>query len=286
MAGLIRCKRCGAKLTPRYTGMKHHTPRDGCSRGWMDNGGPHCIAFGGLRVDDAIEEALLGVVGPGAIAAATAAAKEAGDRRDQVRDALSRDLEAARYAADRAFRQYDAADPANRLVASELEARWNRSLAHAAEVEGKIAMHDAAMPAPIADPASLGVLASNLKTVWDAPTTDARLKKRIVRTLVHEVVADIDEAASEIVLIVHWVGGAHSELRLPKRRRGQRNSASADTIQAVRQLVLITSDDLIAGLLNRNGLKTGNGNRWTRERVTSLRSYHLCVPKTLFVLMT
>jgi len=248
--------------------MKHHIPRYSCSRAWMDNGGPHCIGFGGLRVDDAIEEALLGVVGPGAIAAATAAANGARERRDQVRDVLSRDLEAARYAADRAFRQYDAADPANRLVASELEARWNRALAHAAEVEGRIAMHDAAKPAPIADPASLGVLASNLKTVWDAPTTDARLKKRAVRTLIHEVVADIDDA----VLIVHWVGGAHSELRLPKRRRGQRNSTSADIIQAVRQLVLIASDDLIAGLLNRNGLKTGNGNRWTRERVTSIRS--------------
>ncbi|WP_247772672.1 recombinase family protein [Bradyrhizobium sp. 192] len=272
LAGLIRRKRCGRKLTLRYSGMKHHIPRYSCSRAWMDNGGPHCIAFGGLRVDDAIEEALLGVVGPGAIAAATAAVKEAGERRDQVRDALSRDLEAARFAADRAFRQYDAADPANRLVASELEPRWNRALAHAAEVEGKIAMHDAATPAPI-DPASLGVLASNLKTVWDAPTTDARLKKRIVRTLIHEVVADIDDAASEIILIVHWVD---SEVRLPKRRRGQRNSTSADIIQAVRQLVLIASDDLIAGLLNRNGLKTGNGNRWTRERVTSMRSsYHI-----------
>jgi hypothetical protein len=106
-----------------------------------------------LRVDDAIEEAPLGVVSPGAIAAAAVAANGARERRDQVRDALSRDLEAARYAADRAFRQYDAADPANRLVTSELEARWNRALAHAAEVEGRIAMHDAATPAPIADPA-------------------------------------------------------------------------------------------------------------------------------------
>lgn len=272
LAGLIRCKRCGRKLTLRYSGMKHHIPRYSCSRAWMDNGGPHCIGFGGLRVDDAVEDALLGVVGPGAIAAATAAAGEAGERRDQVRDALSRDLEAARYAAERAFRQYDAADPANRLVAGELEARWNRALAHAAEVEGKIAMHDAATPAPVADPASLGVLASNLKTVWNAPTTDARLKKRVVRTLIHEVMADIDDAASEIVLIVHWVGGIHSEIRLPKRRRGQRNSTSANIIQAVRRLVLIASDDLIAGLLNRNGLKTGNGNRWTRERVTSMRS--------------
>ena len=84
--------------------------------------------------------------------------------------------------------------------------------------------------------------------------------------------ADIDDAATEIVLVVHWVGGVHSEIRLPKRRRGQRNSTSADVITTVRQLVLIANDDLIAGILNRNGLKTGNGNRWTRERVTSMRS--------------
>ena len=117
-------------------------------------------------------------------------------------------------------------------------------------------------------------MASNLETVWSAPTTDARLKKRIVRTLIQEVVADIDDAAAEIILVVHWVGGVHSEIRLPKRRRGQRNSTSADIIAAVRQLVLIASDDLIAGILNRNKLKTGHGNRWTRERVTSLRSHH------------
>ena len=115
----------------------------------MDNGEPRCIAFGGLRVDDAIEEALLTVVGPGAIAAAVAAEKEATQRRDQVREALKRDLEAARYATDRAFRQYDAADPANRLVAGELEARWNKALARVAEVEGKIAAHDAAKVAPL-----------------------------------------------------------------------------------------------------------------------------------------
>ncbi len=272
LAGLIRCQRCGRKLTLRYSGLKHHIPRYSCGRAWMDNGGPHCIAFGGLRVDDAIEEALLGVVGPGALAAATAAAREAGNRRDQARDALSRDLEAARYAVDRAFRQYDAADPANRLVASELEARWNRALVHVAEIENKLAAHNASAPTAAVDPVSLGALASNLRTVWSAPTTDARLKKRIVRTLVHEVVADIDDVASEIVLIVHWAGGAHSEMRLPKRRRGQRNSTPADIIHAVRQLALIASDDLIAGFLNRNRLKTGNGNRWTRERVTSMRS--------------
>lgn len=200
---------------------------------------------------------------------------QAAARRDQVRDALGRDLEAARYAVDRAFRQYDAADPENRLVAAELELRWNRALAHVSEIEGKIAAHDAATPRPSpALTADIAALATNLRTVWSSPATDARLKKRIVRTVIREVVADIDDEASEIVLLIHWIGGVHTELRLPKRRRGQRNSTSADIIAAIRQLVRIASDDLIAGILNRNGLVTGHGNRWTRERVTAHRSHH------------
>ena len=186
-----------------------------------------------------------------------------------------RDLEAARYAADRAFRQYDAADPENRLVAAELEVRWNKALTRVGEIESRIAAHDAAIsePSPLSA-THLTALAEDLRVVWSAPTTDARLKKRIVRTVIQEVVADIDDEASEIVLLIHWIGGVHTELRLPKRRRGQRNSTSADIIAAVRQLVLIANDDLIAGILNRNGLVTGHGNRWTRERVTALRSHH------------
>lgn len=275
LAGLVRCRRCGRKLTVRYTGSGHNIPRYSCWRGLLDNGEPRCIAFGGLRVDDAIEEALLQVVEPGAIAAAAEAEAQAAGRRDQVRDALSRDLQAASYAADRAFRQYDAADPENRLVTAELEMRWNRALTHVGEIEGKIATHDAARPKPLPTlTTDIAALATDLQTVWSAPTTDARLKKRIVRTVIQEVVADIDDEASEIVLLIHWTGGVHTELRLPKRRRGQRNSTSADIIAAIRQLVLIASDDLIAGILNRNGLVTGHGNRWTRERITAHRSHH------------
>ncbi len=275
LAGLVRCRRCGRKLTIRYTGTKHDIPRYSCWRGLLDNGEPRCIAFGGLRVDDAVEEALLRVVEPGAIAAASKAETLSADRRDQVRDALTRELEAARYGADRAFRQYDAADPQNRLVAGELELRWNRALVRVADVERRLAEHDRTVPAK--RPAlngELATLAADLKTIWAAPSTDARLKKRIVRTVIEEVIADLDEDASEIVLTVHWSGGVHTELRLPKRRRGQRNSTSQDILTAVRHLVLIARDEVIAGILNRNGLCTGNGNRWTRERVTALRSHH------------
>ena len=107
-------------------------------------------------------------------------------------------------------------------MAGELEARWNTALARVAEVEGKIVAHEAATVAPVTDPASLATLAADLKAVWTAPSTDARL-----RTVIHEVIADIDQEAAEIVLVVHWIGGVHSEMRLPRRRRGQRNSTSA-----------------------------------------------------------
>lgn len=278
LAGLVRCRRCGRKLTVRYSGLKHNIPRYACCRGWMDNGEPRCIAFGGLRVDDAIETALLEVVRPGAIDAAVRAEAEAATRRDDLREALMRDLEAARYAANRAFRQYEATDPANRLVAAELEARWEAALQRQSEVELKLSAHDGtSAERPDPTPVSFATLAEDLQAVWNAPATDARLKKRIVRTLIHEVVADIDEAAAngtgEVVLVVHWVGGVHTELRLPRKRRGQRNSTPVETVEAVRQLALIARDDLIAGLLNRNGLRTGNGNRWTRERVCALRGY-------------
>lgn len=275
LAGLVRCRRCGRKLTVRYTGTKHNIPRYSCWRGLLDNGEPRCIAFGGLRVDDAIEEALLRIVEPGAIAAAAEVEVQAAARRDQVRDALDRDLQAARYAAERAFRQYDASDPENRLVTAELEFRWNQALTRVGEIESKVVAHDTATPkpSPVLE-TDITALAADLQAVWSSPTTDARLKKRIVRTVIQEVVADIDEEASEIVLAIHWIGGAHTELRLPKRRRGQRNSTSNDIIAAMRQLVLIASDDVIAGILNRNGLVTGHGNRWTRERVTAHRSHH------------
>jgi DNA invertase Pin-like site-specific DNA recombinase len=141
LAGLLRCRRCGRKLTVRYTGRDHDVLRYACNRGWLDSGEPRCIAFGGLQVDDAIGEQVLRAVEPGAIEAALQADRDETRRRDDVLEAMRRDLQAARYAADRAFRQYDAADPENRLVAAELELRWNRALERVAEIEARIERH-------------------------------------------------------------------------------------------------------------------------------------------------
>ena len=95
-----------------------------------------------------------------------------------------------------------------------------QALSRVAEVEAKIAAHDAATVPSTIDLASFATLAADLKSGWTAPTTDARLKKRIVRTVIHEVIADIDTDAAEIVLLVHWVGGVHTEIRLPRGGAG------------------------------------------------------------------
>jgi DNA invertase Pin-like site-specific DNA recombinase len=276
LTGLLRCSRCGRKLTVRYTGSGHDVLRYSCVRGWLDNGEPRCIAFGGISVDEAISREVLRVVQPAAIEASVLASEELGRQRDDILDALHRDLQAARYAAERTQRQYDASDPENRLVTAELERRWNLALQHVREVEVRIEQHGAALPpGPAASLEDFHQLSQQLETIWADPDSSVRLKKRIVRTLIEEVLVDVDSSASELILTLHWKGGAHTELRLPRRRRGQCSTqTSRELIEAVGVLARICGDDLIAGILNRNGHLTGRGNRWTRERVTALRSHH------------
>jgi DNA invertase Pin-like site-specific DNA recombinase len=276
LAGLLRCRRCGRKLTVRYTGSGHDVLRYSCMRGFLDNGEPRCIAFGGITVDAAIGREVLRVVQPAAIEASTLAHEVRARQRDDVLEALERDRQAAAYVADRARRQYDAADPENRLVTAELERRWNLALQHVHEIEVRIHQHGTA---PDQAPAGTGEdvyqLATQLEAIWTDPATSARLKKRIVRTLIEEVLVDVDSSQGELLLTIHWKGGVHTELRLPRRRRGQSSTqTSRDLIEAITVLARISSDDIIASVLNRNGHLTGRGNRWTRERVTALRSHH------------
>lgn len=276
LTGLLRCSRCGRKLTVRYTGSGHDVLRYSCIRGWLDNGEPRCIAFGGVSVDEAIGREVLRVVQPAAIEASMLVKEELSHQRDDILDALRRDLEAARYAAERTQRQFDAADPENRLVTAELERRWNLALQHVREIEVHIEQHGAAIdPGPTPSLEDLHQLSQQLEIIWTDSATSVRLKKRIVRTLIEEVLVDVDGPVGELILTLHWKGGAHTELRLPRRRRGQCSTqTSRELIEGVVVLARICSDDLIAGVLNRNGHLTGRGNRWTRERVTALRSHH------------
>jgi DNA invertase Pin-like site-specific DNA recombinase len=276
LTGLLRCRRCGRRLTVWYTGTAHNVLRYACHRGALDNGDPRCISFGGLVVDAAMAKEVLRVVQPAAVEAAVVASQDASRQQDDVLQAWTRDLEAARYAAQRAQKQYDATDPENRLVADELERRWNQALQRVQEIEGRIDQHVSHQPG-VAAPTreEFAGLAADLDAVWQGPHADGRLKKRLLRTVIHEIVVDVDADVGEVILLIHWQGGIHTELRIPRRRRGQ-NSAQTpkDLIEAVRVLARICSDDVLASTLNRNGLLTGRGNRWTRERVTALRTHH------------
>lgn len=275
LAGLLRCRRCGRKMTVSYTGRGHDVLRYHCNRGWLDNGEPRCIAFGGMGVDDAIGIQVLRVLEPGAVEAAVLASQEQVQRQDEVLAVLRRDLEAARYTAGRAWKQYDRADPENRLVADELERRWNEAMCRVAELEARIDEHAAHHePMTLVTAEEFERLADDLEAVWRNPNADIRLKKRIVRTLIREVVADVDSEGGRIILVIHWEGGVHTRLALPRRRRGQATQTSKDIVQAVRVLSRVCGDDMIAAILNRNGLRTGRDNRWTRERIISLRSYN------------
>jgi DNA invertase Pin-like site-specific DNA recombinase len=280
LSGLLRCRRCGRMLMVSYSGKAHAVPRYCCNRGRMDNGESKCINFGAVPVDEMVSREVLGVVRPAAIEAAILVASEETTRQDDVIDSLLMDLKAARYAAERAGRQYDGVDPDNRLVADELECRWNQALKRVREIEERLRQerqHHRAHTPPSLD--SLGALAQDLERVWNDPDADIRLKKRIIRTLVEEVVVDVDLEAHEVDVLIHWKGGLHSAARVARRRQGQSSAhTSPDAVEAVRSLARVCNDEMIAAYLNRNGLRTGRGNRWTKERVTSLRS-HRKIPR-------
>lgn len=275
LAGLLYCRRCSRKLLVYYTGTNHDAPRYCCNRGHLDNAEEKCISFGGAPVDRALSKEVLIVIEPAAVEAAMLAHQQESERQNEVEQALTGQLEQAQYEAIRAQRQYDAADPDNRLVADELEKRWNKALQNVADIQSRLAQQQRKTSQQ--QDVSLDEfesLASDVERIWNAPDSSARIKKRIVRTLIENVIADIDDDTFEVVLTIHWVGGIHTELRIPRRRRGKATATDTEAIEAVRSLARICSDDLIAGYLNRNGLRTGRGNRFTRERVTSLRSYH------------
>jgi hypothetical protein len=130
-------------------------------------------------------------------------------KEDRVQ-ALTLELEQARYEARLAARRYEAVDPENRLVASELEARWNANLTRVQQLEQDLQraeVQSSATPPVSAD--QLLRLAHELPGVLDAPATDPAIKQRIVGIFIEQIVVDVDEATDEVLPFIHWAGGRH-----------------------------------------------------------------------------
>ena len=275
LAGLLRCGHCGRRLHVAYGGKHSVVPRYHCRGALVNHGQAGCISFGGLRVDQAVEQEVLAVLQPGAIEAALATTTQRNAEREQRHRALELEVREAEYAAARAQRQYDAVEPENRLVAETLERRWNETLAKVAEVRRRLhAVETEAQSELEPDRAQLLALAQSFPLVWRDPTTDDRTKKRLVRLLIADIIARVTSEPT-IDLVIHWKGGKHTQLRVTKNRTGEHSRCTdREVIDVVRDLARQMPDAQIARVLNRLGYRSGAGNTFTEPRVRSLRGDH------------
>ena len=272
LAGLLRCGHCGRKL---YVGYGGKAGRYFCQGALVNHGTERCISFGGLRADHAVGVEVLRVLKPLGIDAAARALDAQTSDTSAAQRQLELALQQARFSAAHARRQYDAVDPDNRLVAGELEHRWNEALQAVHRIEGEIAAIDARKPAPLGEKERqhLMQLGADLDLAWSHPAATAATRKRILRAALHEIVVRVEGGFIEMVL--HWQGGDHTALTLKMNRVGKhRWTVPDDTLLLIRELARLMPDQQIARLLNRAGMPTGRGNGWTKARACSFRNHH------------
>ena len=274
LVGLVRCGRCGRKLHVRYWGKSGTAARYLCT-GDYDSGGKYCLAFGGASVDQRFGEELLRVVSPLGMRAAL----EAIDRRrsggEESRQAVALQLVQAQYEANRAFEQYDEVDPRNRLVAEELERRWNEKLQQAESLKATLAAMDLQVRSLTEEEqGKILDLGKRFPGVWESVECPVELKKKIIRTVVEEVIVNLDETGKRLQFIIHWKGGSHTPFEMEKPRSGVGRATSMEDLEVIRRMAVRYGDDEIARVLNKLGRRTATGKRWNQERVTSTRKQY------------
>jgi DNA invertase Pin-like site-specific DNA recombinase len=273
LTGLVRCARCGRMMRVFYGMNSGHAHRYQCVGDQEHAATGLCVGIGGVRVDRAVTMQLLEAVSDYAVEAAVRATEQATRADDDVRLALRRELEEARYEASLAGRRYELVDPAKRLVARELEARWNAALECVTQLEQRIARMDvSATTRPQIDRVALLALAHDLPAAWNAPSTDARTKQRLTRILVQEVMIDLDDAVNEAVVTIHWNGGRHTEIRVARIRNGRYpDDRHPSPVEVIRKLGGQWPDRDLAVTMNRMRCKSSDGQSWTIVRVRELR---------------
>lgn len=275
LAGLLRCGHCGRKLHVAYSGTNGNTGRYHCRGAMINHGTEPCISFGSLRVDQAVGGEIVKMLQPLGVEAALLAISE----RSLVADAKQRQvelaLEQAHFEAKRMQRQYDAVDPDNRLVAGELERRWNVALSAVKAIEEELETLIRQRPEVLGDEERQRLLqmGSDLTAAWEHPSATGATRKRIIRAVLKEIVVRVEDEM--IRLLLHWQGGDHTALEVKKNRSGHhRWAAEPATEDLIRALARLMPDKAMASLLNREGKKTGRLNGWTQSRVCTFRNQH------------
>ena len=275
LVGLLRCGHCGRRLLVSYNGTKGDIGRYHCDATRSNPAAVPCISFGALRVDQAVGAEIVRLLQPlgvdAAVRAITDCEHQAGEKQRQLELAL----EQARYEAARARRQYDAVDPDNRLVAGELERRWDAALAAVEVIEKELETLVRQRPAALdaEERQRLLQMGADLEAAWHHPAATAVTRKRLIRAVMREVVARVED--DQVQLLLHWQGGDHTRLTVRKNRRGQtRWAVEPETVDLIRTCARLMPDKAIAGMLNRTGKRTGRLNGWTQSRVRGFRNTH------------
>jgi len=276
LVGLLRCGHCGRKLHVRYWGARGTHARYLC-KGDYDDGGPYCIGFGGSSVDRRLSQELLRVISPLGVEASLKAIEELGAGETAQRAALSSKLEQLEYETQKAFEQYDAVDARNRLVAAELENRWNEKLAEMERVRQRLSsLQGNRYSLSSEDEARIHRMGENFAEVWDSERCPPTLKKMLLRTAMEEIVVRTDDNKETLQFTLHWKGGVHTQLEMERPRSGTDTATPMEALEMIRRMAVRHGDDQIASVLNRLGYATGKGKRWNQNRVaTARRNYSI-----------
>jgi len=276
LQGLATCGKCGRRLHTHYRG-RNAAPGYHCSgKDIVQGRGVYCLNVGGVQIDQAVVDAFLKALTPAALEATQLAIQQLEADHDAALSQWRLAVERARYEAERAERQYRAVEPENRLVARGLETEWEKRLRDLAVAEAELRRREQQRPRTLSQEEKNKIcsLGSDLRKVWSAPITTDRDRKELLRTLLEEVIVTIVRAERRAHLTLRWRGGTLTELDLSLPRSQPHGiHTDEDTISLLRRLAVHYSDDVIAGILNRQGRKTANGERFTANQVGSLRRY-------------
>src|SRR5215510_8917365 len=274
LVGLIRCGHCGRKLHVRYWGGRGTHARYLC-KGDYDDGGQYCIGFGGASVDRRLSQELLKVIAPLGLDASLKAIEElcAGDTAQRA--ALSSKLEQLEYEAKKAFEQYNSVDARNRLVAAELEHRWNQKLEDIEDTKQKFSSLDRERHGLSADEEQrIQWMGAHFAEIWDSDGCPPTTKKMIFRTVVEEIIVCADAEKKILQFTIHWKGGVHTRLEMERPRPATETATPPDALGIIRRMAVRHGDDEIASVLNRLGYVTEKGKRWNQNRVATARKNH------------
>jgi DNA invertase Pin-like site-specific DNA recombinase len=276
LVGLLRCGHCGRKLHVRYWGGSGTHARYLC-RGDYDDGGQYCLGFGGASVDRRLGQELLRVISPFGVEASLRALEELSAGDAAQRAALSSKLEQLEYEAKKAFEQYDVVDARNRLVAGELERRWNEKLEEITTVKQRLSsLNEKRYSLSSEEETRIRLMGENFAEIWRSDRCPPTLKKMIFRTAIEEIIVREEKQNKTLQFAIHWNGGTHTQLEMERPRPATEMTTPMEALEIIRRMSVRHGDDQIASVLNRLGHSTGKGKRWNQNRVaTARRNYSI-----------